>query len=92
MDHDNAFLEHDLHSEPLILFFLDLFQSTHSISPRGFKLVVYTRFDCEERNPETLAHIFGVAEDVVDRDAPVVLELYCNTAGGFTGYHHDLSY
>ena len=38
VDHDNAYLEHEVHSEALALFFLEYFQSEYSIRPRGFKV------------------------------------------------------
>ena len=87
VDHDNAYLEHNTHSEALIMFFLDFFRPTHAIQPCGFKLVVYARFDSDVLPPDE--HVFGVGEEVPHREAPVVLELYNNTGTGFTGFHYD---
>ena len=88
-DRENTYLEHHVHSEALVLFFLDYFQSTHIARPRGFKLVVYTRFDCAAIDPHAFAHTFGVSEDDVSRDTPIVLELYNNIGDGYTGVHYD---
>ena len=88
LDHENAYLEHDAHSEALVLFFLEYVQS-YSMGPRGFKLVVYTRFDSEARSLHALSHISGVPEDVIDRGAPLLLELYNNIGSGITGFHYD---
>lgn len=46
-DHDRALLEHAVHSQELVQFFLNHFRSSHQIEPRGVKIVVYTRFDSE---------------------------------------------
>ena len=70
-------------------YFLEYFHSEYSIRPRGFKVVVYNRFDSEETDPHILAHTFGVGQNVPGIGAPVVLELYNNTGGGITGYHYD---
>ena len=89
VEHDNADLEHEVHSEALVLFFLEFFQSEYSMRPRGFKFVVYSRFDSEEIRPHDLAHTFGVEEDVPGRGAPIPIELYNNTGDGITGFHYD---
>ena len=89
VDHDNAYLEHEIHSEAFALFFLEYFHSEYSIRPRGFKVVVYNRFDSEETDPHILAHTFEEGHHVPGTGAPVVLELYKNTGGGITGYHYD---
>ena len=85
VDHNNAFLEHDVHSEALVLFFLEYFQSTYSIAPKGFKVVVFTRFD-SVRDPLLFAHTFGIVEEDLERGEPVVLELYSNTGETIIGF------
>ena len=89
VEHDNACLEHEVHSEALVLFVLEFFQSEYSMRPRGFKLVVYSRFDSEAIRPHDLAHTVGVEEDVPGRGAPIPIELYNNTGDGITGFPHD---
>ena len=88
VDHNNAFLEHDVHSEALVLFFFEYVQSTYSIAPKGFKVGVYTRFDAVG-DPLLFSHTFGIVEEDLERGEPVVLELYNNTGETITGYHYD---
>eukprot|EP00973_Karenia_brevis_P080896 11222702-Karenia_brevis.AAC.1 len=56
------------------------------------QIVVYTRYDCAELDPEVLAITFGhvpEANDSVPRPQPTRITLYNNTGQGFTGYHYD---
>ena len=71
-DHQNVFLDHDVHSEALVSFFLEYFHSTHDIGPNGFKVVACNRFDSAVLDPLLLAYTFGIDEEDLERGAPVV--------------------
>ena len=42
-EHNRAFLQHDVHAEPVVRFFLRYFESESSIEPQGIRILVYTR-------------------------------------------------
>ena len=78
VDHDNAFLEHDVHSEALVFFFLEYFRSTHIVAPNGFKVVVYTRFDVV-RDPLLFAITFGNVANIVGHEVNPLFWSYTTT-------------
>ena len=46
-EHDGAYLQHVLHAEFAVRFFLDYFSNSLPLEPRGMRVVVYTRWDSE---------------------------------------------
>jgi hypothetical protein len=64
-EHDSAFLEHHIHSEPVVLFFLHYFHSEWPIEPEGLTVMAYTRWDSEVLPAcETNAVTFGRHDDI----------------------------
>ena len=53
-----------MHGEEIVLFFLQHFDSTHEVEPRGIRIIVYTRFDSDTVDPESLALTFGRSAEV----------------------------
>jgi hypothetical protein len=86
-----AYLQHDVHAEPTVEFFLEWFgeagKRTGELPAGGIKLMVFSRFDsalggrsvlriCERGEP-------GASNDVLH------LDLYNLTGEGISGYHYD---
>ena len=87
-EHGRAFLQSDLHSEPVIRFLMDYYRFIASIEPNGIKILVYTRFDCEAISPDSLAILFG--RSTTDTSvSPHMIELFCNSGNQTTGFHYD---
>ena len=67
---------------------MEYFHSAVPLGPRGLKIVVYTRFDCADVDPQELGVTIGrAAENLNDAGVapPVLLELYNHTGTGTTG-------
>ena len=90
-EHNRAYLQHDVHAEPVVRFFLRYFESERSIEPQGIRILVYTRWDSAHLGPETFALTFGRDQtaDADDVGPPITFELYNTTGSGFTGTHYD---
>ena len=86
-EHNRAYLQHDVHAEPVVRFFLRHFNAEGLLEPRGIRVVVYTRWDSVELQPEALAVTFGRAASA-DGDGvrgAYVFELFNSTGDNFVG-------
>ena len=87
--HRSAFLQHDLHAELVVRYFMEHHGNGASLEPCGLRLTVFTRWDSVALPPASM--VFGRATGV-DADAippPMEIELYSNTGDGCVGYHYD---
>ena len=86
-----AFLQHDVHEEPTVLFFLEWFaergKRTGDLPAGGITLTVFSRFDSAigGRSVERICErgALGAPGDVLPFD------LYNLTGDGVSGYHYD---
>ena len=67
------------------------FHSTHEVEPRGIRIIVYTRFDSDTVDPESLALTFGKSAAVnANIAAPSVeIEFYNDIGDGAIGCHYE---
>ena len=63
-EHAQAYLQHDIHGEEIVRFFLQHFQSDYVVEPSGIRIIVYTRFDSVHLDPASMALVFGRDEAV----------------------------
>ncbi len=85
-----AFLQHDVHAEPTVRFFMDWFalrgQKLRVLPVAGILLVVRSRFDSETLPPASVTICLG---DGSGEGGPVLFEMYNVTGGGISGTHYD---
>jgi len=86
-DHALAFLEHHRHGIPIIQFFLEFCGPPTDEARRGFRIVVYSRFDGDVVDPFMDAQVL-VVDDCVGLPH-IDLRLYNNTGNGISGFHYD---
>ena len=87
---DNAFLQHDIHAEPILLFFMCYFASkglkSRELPSAGIVLIVRSRFDSDVLPCDRKAICVG--EGIADGGA-IEFQL-CNLTGeGMCGTHYD---
>ena len=86
-EHNQAYLQDDIHAEPIMRFFHSYFRSPQAFDGRGIRVVVYTRWDSEAVNPFSLAATYGrIRNTLLD---PLDLELYNITGDSGTGTHYE---
>ncbi len=51
VEHGNAYLQHDIHGIPIVLYLLQLLGEPNHYSNAGFEIRAYTRFDCKDVEP-----------------------------------------
>jgi len=91
-EHGRAFLQHDVHGEAIVRFFLETFPGARLVPAAGLLLRVYTRWDSPalpvDRNSIVVCQEPNLPASV---EAPHrnVLEMYNSTGTGYTGYHYD---
>ena len=86
-DHARAFLEHHKHAAAIVQFLI-LFAGTDDVHiSRGCRLVVFSRFDGDDIDPEQDAIFIGCDESS-SMPAQTLL-LYNNTGNGTSGMHYD---
>ena len=83
-EHNGAYLQHDVHAEFVVRFFLEYFSSSTPVEPRGITVVVYTRWDSELLPPSEVT--FG---RVGEAEPTLRLEMFNNTGHGNVGVHYD---
>ena len=92
LEHERAFLQHDVHGEAIVYFAAGLWPGSHPLPAQGLLIRAYTRSD----TPLVVASAFiacrsylfsGVSVETVP--PAFELELYNNTGGSYTGYHYD---
>ena len=83
----NAFLQHDVHGEAVIRFFLEYFRDRvlRQVPAGGLRLLVHSRFD-SEHIPPAAARL--CQEDHASEDS-LAGHLYNSTGDGISGYHYD---
>ena len=85
-----AFLQHDIHAEPSITFFLSWFdelgKKLRDLPTRGVVLAVRSRFDSEVLPADRLEVCVGVGAGV---GGAAEFQLYNLTGEGFAGTHYD---
>ena len=87
-EHGMAFLEHDRHAGEIVDFFLREFECPYDdVRTRGFKLVVYTKADSVNINPEELSLDFGRHGEATED--PYRLELYNVLGDSMVGTHYE---
>ena len=86
-DHALAFLEHHRHGIPIIQFVLAFCGPPTDEARRGFRIVVYSRFDGDVVDPFMDAQVL-VVDDCVGLPH-IDLRLYNNTGNGISGFHYD---
>lgn len=88
---ETAFLQHDRHAEPTVLFFMDWFreQALHPLPASGITVSVYSRFDSAAIPAPSL--VVCQARNRVDRaeEELVVFPLYNTTGSSCNGTHYD---
>ena len=94
-EHNRAHLQHDLHAEAIVRFFLahanaNNTEVTCPLSPRGVRIVVYTRYDSLLVDPEELSLVFGREHGATAQglEDPVRLEMYNVSGNDHFGYHY----
>ena len=86
-EHALAFLEHHRHAVAIINFFLTYTGPRKDEAKRGFRVVVYTRFDGDVVDPFIDAPTLPSENDI---GLPLIdLHLYNNTGNGVSGFHYD---
>ena len=92
-EHAQAYLQHDIHGEEIVRFFLQHVQSDYVVEPSGIRIIVYTRFDSVHLDPQSMALVFGRNEAVAASRGQTCLdfELYNNTGAGISGHHYEPS-
>ncbi len=87
VEHENAYLQHDIHGIPIVLHLLQLLGEPNHYSSAGFEIRAYTRFDCKDVEPAMLSIHYGGSGSL--NTGKHVLTLYNNTGHGVVGYHYD---
>jgi len=86
-----AYLQHDVHAEPTIWFFLEWFASKGKVLcdlPRGgIRLTVFSRFD-SAIGGRSVVQVCG-REGPTGREGVLRLNLYNLTGSGSSGFHYD---
>ena len=82
-----AYLEHDVHAEPTINFFMEHLRDKvlRPLPEEGLRVNVYSRLDSAEIPHSSIR----VCRRSAAGDANVVLHMYNLTGGGISGYHYD---
>jgi hypothetical protein len=91
-EHDAAYLQHGVHAEEIVDFFVRSFPGASSVPPEGVKLQVFTRWDSPTLPAEANSVIVGrqIWADAAELGEPsLILEMFNNSGNGFTGYHYD---
>ena len=85
-EHQRAFLQHDIHAEPVMETFLEHFEGilAQDAANVAVQLIVYTRFDSDTL-PPTESRIRGDFE----ANGTVQFQLYSNSGEGISGVHYD---
>ena len=83
---EGAFLFHDKHAEPTILFFMERFACRRCLPRSGIEIVVHARSDSATLPRSTTRVCEGLSEL---RGDPVQLHLFNWTGLGWSGYHYD---
>jgi hypothetical protein len=85
-----AFLQHDVHAEPTVRFFMEWFALRgcvlRGLPAEGIQLVVRSRFDSETLPPDRMDICVG---DGSGGGEALRLDLYNVTGGGISGTHYD---
>ena len=78
-----AFLQHDLHAEPILKFFMEFFHSRlqRAVPAGGIRIVVHSRFDSHQIPPTTMT---VCQEDMVSEDY-LTMHMYNLTGDGIHG-------
>ena len=63
-EHENAFLEHHRHAETLVMYLLDYYGKSGVDRSRGVRVIVLSRFDNEDINPEDFAIEISMTQSV----------------------------
>ena len=82
-----AFLQHDVHADEIVRFFLDYVHAAlpRAWPPEGVRLNVFSRLDSER-----IPHSTRVLNAVAGSEAPdITVCLYNSTGVGTSGYHYD---
>ncbi len=91
-EHDAAFLQHDVHAEAIVRFFVEMFSGVRPLPVEGLHIGVFTRWDSPmlpaENNSVFVCQTL-LLENGQRAPPTIVLEMYNNTGSGFTGYHYD---
>ena len=90
--HRRAFLQHDLHAEPVMRFFLEHYGNGATLEPRGVLLTVFTRWDSAALPPSAVVIGRSLGADAAGTAGvapPLELEMYCNSGEACVGYHYD---
>ena len=92
MDHDRAFLQHDVQGPEIIKFFVQTYPGARSLPAEGVIIRVYTRWDSPALPAESNSVIACRSAALAGNENPaptVLFEMYNSTGNGFTGYHYD---
>ena len=85
-----AFLQHDVHAEPTVRFFMSWFaergQQVRELPTAGIQLVVRSRFDSETLPPDRVLICVG---DGSGEGGSACFEMYNVTGAGIVGTHYD---
>ena len=75
------------HAEALVMYFLDYYGKSGVDRSRGVRVIVFSRFDGEDINPEDSAIEISMNKSVAI--LPLDMFLYNTTGKQTTGYHYD---
>ena len=91
-EHGRSFLQHDVHGEAIVRFFLETFPGARFVPAAGLLLRVYTRWDSPalpvDRNSVVVCQESNLPASA-QTPHRIVLEMYNSTGTGYTGYHYD---
>jgi hypothetical protein len=89
-EHDQAFLQHDVHAEEIASFFVRRHPGKSQIPPEGLITRVFTRWDSQTLPCNSVIVARELQANPAELDEPTIaIELFNDTVNGFTGCHYD---